>query len=136
MSSDVCSCLFAREKTNERVKGIEPSCAAWEAAVLPLNYTRKGIFDFRLPMCDLQAAKSLPRNHVVSRLHIGVLSLPLAQRPRDCSNFKRIWPSVCACTVRIGYAVIVGAIDRDFVRCSPGIVILNVCKTHASSSGA
>src|SRR5436189_3828705 len=25
---------------NERVKGIEPSCAAWEAAVLPLNYTR------------------------------------------------------------------------------------------------
>src|SRR5690349_3936530 len=26
----------------ERVKGIEPSYAAWEAAVLPLNYTRDG----------------------------------------------------------------------------------------------
>jgi hypothetical protein len=26
----------------ERVKGIEPSYAAWEAAVLPLNYTRGG----------------------------------------------------------------------------------------------
>jgi hypothetical protein len=26
----------------ERVKGIEPSYAAWEAAVLPLNYTRAG----------------------------------------------------------------------------------------------
>src|SRR3954469_7430361 len=26
----------------ERVKGIEPSYAAWEAAVLPLNYTRPG----------------------------------------------------------------------------------------------
>ena len=26
--------------TVERVKGIEPSYAAWEAAVLPLNYTR------------------------------------------------------------------------------------------------
>jgi hypothetical protein len=25
----------------ERVNGIEPSYAAWEAAVLPLNYTRK-----------------------------------------------------------------------------------------------
>ena len=25
----------------ERVKGIEPSYEAWEAAVLPLNYTRK-----------------------------------------------------------------------------------------------
>ncbi len=24
----------------ERVRGIEPPCAAWEAAVLPLNYTR------------------------------------------------------------------------------------------------
>jgi hypothetical protein len=24
----------------ERVNGIEPSYAAWEAAVLPLNYTR------------------------------------------------------------------------------------------------
>ena len=25
----------------ERVMGIEPTCAAWKAAVLPLNYTRK-----------------------------------------------------------------------------------------------
>ncbi len=25
----------------ERVKGIEPSLEAWEAPVLPLNYTRK-----------------------------------------------------------------------------------------------
>jgi hypothetical protein len=24
----------------QRVRGIEPPCAAWEAAVLPLNYTR------------------------------------------------------------------------------------------------
>ena len=29
---------LAKEK---RVKGIEPSCAAWEAAILPLNYTRE-----------------------------------------------------------------------------------------------
>jgi hypothetical protein len=26
----------------ERVEGIEPSYAAWKAAVLPLNYTRAG----------------------------------------------------------------------------------------------
>ena len=31
---------FMIKKTMERVKGIEPSYAAWEAAVLPLNYTR------------------------------------------------------------------------------------------------
>ena len=29
----------------ERVKGIEPSYAAWEAAVLPLNYARKCVPD-------------------------------------------------------------------------------------------
>lgn len=28
------------ERQKERVKGIEPSCPAWEAGVLPLNYTR------------------------------------------------------------------------------------------------
>jgi hypothetical protein len=27
----------------ERAKGIEPSYAAWEAAVLPLNYARKSM---------------------------------------------------------------------------------------------
>lgn len=24
----------------ERMKGVEPSCPAWEAGVLPMNYTR------------------------------------------------------------------------------------------------
>ncbi len=32
--------FFALGRDWERVKGIEPSYAAWEAAVLPLNYTR------------------------------------------------------------------------------------------------
>lgn len=32
--------MAARIEKLERVKGIEPSYAAWEAAVLPLNYTR------------------------------------------------------------------------------------------------
>ena len=30
----------------ERAKGIEPSYAAWEAAVLPLNYARGRLFSF------------------------------------------------------------------------------------------
>ena len=34
--------LTSRRAAMERVKGIEPSYAAWEAAVLPLNYTRAG----------------------------------------------------------------------------------------------
>jgi hypothetical protein len=36
----------------ERVRGIEPPCAAWEAAVLPLNYTRRTIFDFRFSIAE------------------------------------------------------------------------------------
>jgi hypothetical protein len=35
----------------ERVKGIEPSYAAWEAAVLPLNYTRVGAVFYRGYLC-------------------------------------------------------------------------------------
>ena len=37
--------LFSQcfRRSVERVKGIEPSYAAWEAAVLPLNYTRKPV---------------------------------------------------------------------------------------------
>ena len=34
-----CSSLVVMEM--ERVMGIEPTLAAWEAAVLPLNYTRQ-----------------------------------------------------------------------------------------------
>ncbi len=30
----------ARPESVERVKGIEPTLQAWEARVLPLNYTR------------------------------------------------------------------------------------------------
>ena len=33
-------CVSPSSGGRERVKGIEPSYAAWEAAVLPLNYTR------------------------------------------------------------------------------------------------
>src|SRR5437667_10177045 len=44
---------------NQRVKGIEPSCAAWEAAVLPLNYTRNIIFDFRFSIADCNRNKIL-----------------------------------------------------------------------------
>ena len=37
-----------REKL-ERVMGIEPTFEAWEAPVLPLNYTRINLFPLRFP---------------------------------------------------------------------------------------
>ena len=40
------------------MKGIEPSCAAWEAAVLPLNYTREETFDFSFAIADCNRNKS------------------------------------------------------------------------------
>jgi hypothetical protein len=46
---------FTYEK--ERVRGIEPPCAAWEAAVLPLNYTREEILDFRFAIADCNRNK-------------------------------------------------------------------------------
>jgi hypothetical protein len=48
----------------ERVKGIEPSYEAWEAAVLPLNYTREAAilrgFDrkYQPAMSGLQAPEN------------------------------------------------------------------------------
>src|SRR5215470_15393499 len=48
---------FTRRKREKRVRGIEPPCAAWEAAVLPLNYTRNAVLDFRFSIADCNQNK-------------------------------------------------------------------------------
>jgi hypothetical protein len=66
----------------ERVKGIEPSCAAWEAAVLPLNYTREvnfrsSIVDLRFASCDLHCQEITSSSFVpVFLLAAGPGTLP------------------------------------------------------------
>jgi hypothetical protein len=45
----------------ERAEGIEPSYAAWEAAVLPLNYARIGVRDDVAE--TVRSAKPLPSNN-------------------------------------------------------------------------
>ena len=55
----VCEGKSGVEK-NERVKGIEPSYAAWEAAVLPLNYTRKRLADLLARQSDVSKANQHP----------------------------------------------------------------------------
>jgi hypothetical protein len=42
----------------ERVMGIEPTLAAWEAAVLPLNYTRGGAVILRDTRDDAQTVSN------------------------------------------------------------------------------
>ena len=60
---------------SKRVKGIEPSCPAWEAGVLPLNYTRvRRISDFRFRIADWQIAQSLPGKNIVRALVFVIAS--------------------------------------------------------------
>jgi hypothetical protein len=66
---------------SQRVRGIEPPCAAWEAAVLPLNYTRKKIFDFRFSIADCNRNK-LPVQFGCRR---RTLQLALARDPSESS---------------------------------------------------
>ncbi len=71
----------------ERVKGIEPSCEAWKASVLPLNYTRLRFarlarlevaesYPARLP-CQFAAETSTPPH-----------SKPFAPAPQTASKTK------------------------------------------------
>ena len=52
----------------ERVKGIEPSCSAWKADVLPLNYTR--IFDVAKRIISI---KRVLVNHACGKKEIKMI---------------------------------------------------------------
>lgn len=60
----------------ERMKGVEPSCPAWEAGVLPMNYTRMSyaydntILSLNFPVFLITSSKEnvshdLPSFHVI-----------------------------------------------------------------------
>jgi hypothetical protein len=53
----------------ERAKGIEPSYAAWEAAVLPLNYARQSPAFFYL--ATILTTMRAIQNHIVSNIVRG-----------------------------------------------------------------
>jgi dihydroorotase len=55
----------------ERVKGIEPSCEAWKASVLPLNYTRVRQHPFYQPRLPCQSASVYSRPPMNSLLVSG-----------------------------------------------------------------
>ncbi len=83
------SCLTARFDRKplclcggERVKGIEPSYAAWEAAVLPLNYTRVRVANKR-DYCQetMSSDLTVPLRYVLSPLLPSLLSLPIEKAP-------------------------------------------------------
>jgi hypothetical protein len=53
------------------VKGIEPSCPAWEAGVLPLNYTRGRKVEGRGMKDEAEEVKRCVKTIVDFRLSIG-----------------------------------------------------------------
>ncbi len=55
----------------ERVMGIEPTLEAWEASVLPLNYTRDLGWEYKKPRTALASAATL---WLSSPLHSGLRS--------------------------------------------------------------
>ena len=84
---------------NERVKGIEPSCAAWEAAVLPLNYTREEIFDFRFAIADCNRnkfarhARTTPNHcHEITSSEFTYIPLPFVPSVPSAPNDQLITP--------------------------------------------
>ena len=68
----------------ERAKGIEPSYAAWEAAVLPLNYARKPLNLFSI----LNQLSRFPRQIPVNSRAYRVLCTAQA-RGSSYTNSKR-----------------------------------------------
>jgi hypothetical protein len=72
--------LLTREH-RERVTGIEPALSAWEADVLPLNYTRRTTSDFRPLGRGLPRARS--RHATGQVVLLACCSLIVTSRPRS-----------------------------------------------------
>ena len=89
---------IAEESTQagKRVRGIEPPCAAWEAAVLPLNYTREEIFDFRFAIADCNRNKFARPNccsvRCPQRILLACELSPLRQRTLQQRNLLQSLP--------------------------------------------
>jgi hypothetical protein len=62
---------MATDGVLERVKGIEPSYEAWEAAVLPLNYTRSAAHSLAVVVATRALGAALARPARVARANAG-----------------------------------------------------------------
>jgi hypothetical protein len=70
----------------ERAKGIEPSYAAWEAAVLPLNYARIRLSLKAEPWHENLGTKTLARKRRTRSLTVTVPINPIARRETPSSE--------------------------------------------------
>lgn len=81
-----------REKEDKRAMGIEPTSAAWEAAILPLNYARKrsGII-LQYPGISVNVS-----SQAVLACHSEVVFASSFFAKMRASRRVRIPPSACA----------------------------------------
>src|ERR1700733_14495150 len=77
----------------ERVMGIEPTLAAWEAAVLPLNYTRiSGEFiRAREGWANPSSPAALPELRLVAAAARPAEALPATRGPRRYAGAAADW---------------------------------------------
>src|SRR5438309_11739167 len=130
----------------ERVKGIEPSYAAWEAAVLPLNYTRNleelSISGGELPRvrtaCRLcrkdadeliglpqllrQVERKIPEHR---DLDLGMIDGEFIERPgaQGPAAYRRIGMNICAarCLAEHGHVAKAHAAGERGKRLAPAV---------------
>ncbi len=109
----------------ERVKGIEPSYAAWEATVLPLNYTR--LFVSGEDICKTVLSSSELHNLTIITRHFRIklfsnyessnISLLSQGIQRIGGTGRRMLSEVRFCHIRIGT---LNASDRLIIEAGSG----------------
>ena len=81
--------LYHWKKTEERVTGIGPVSATWQAAVLPLNYTRNIYFYMQLPAC-ISCAESTAGRYPRSITILTLNSVFAKALDRGCVGVPRL----------------------------------------------
>jgi hyperosmotically inducible protein len=113
----------------ERVKGIEPSYAAWEAAVLPLNYTR-----------DADGLSQTRRGIDSPSMYVNEpISEPIATMMRGASKRGQMMKTSFVITIVLvgtlfGSGVALAAVDGDTDRSHPGTFVKDSAITTAVKS--
>lgn len=77
---------------DKRSKGIEPSCLAWEASVLPLYYDRISLFSEHpviIPLIDRQFVGMQNLSRVYPRI-IGIAKTLRYRNPHTMGRFKTV----------------------------------------------
>jgi hypothetical protein len=123
----------------ERVMGIEPTLSAWEAEVLPLNYTR--LVSSQIPITGDGNTRAIPARSLRPGLKMN-FTLASSQDPCRasalCAEFKNADAHGCANAAEAhGWAGAAPAFFTENCSCVFSISAFHGgCRTHAISLGS